>query len=72
MNFLFFGLPGGGEWFIILFVALLVFGRRLPEVARAMGKSVNEFKHGLNDVKDSIQENIQVEQKHEENQEINA
>lgn len=72
MNFLFFGLPGGGEWFVILFVALLVFGRRLPEVARAMGKSVNEFKHGLNEVKDSIQENIQVEEKPEEKQQINS
>jgi sec-independent protein translocase protein TatA len=67
MSLLFIGLPGGGEWIIILFVALLIFGRRLPEVARSMGKSINEFKHGLNEVKDNIQSNIQDEEKKEEN-----
>ena len=36
---------GGWELFIIFMVILLFFGaRRLPEIARAMGKSVNEFR----------------------------
>ena len=35
---------------IILFVGLLLFGRRLPEVGRGLGKSITEFKRGLNDV----------------------
>ncbi|MGB0715663.1 MAG: Sec-independent protein translocase subunit TatA/TatB [Phycisphaerae bacterium] len=47
-------LPGGTEMVVILVVALLIFGRRLPEVARSMGKSIVEFKRGLNDVKDEI------------------
>lgn len=47
-------LPGGTEMIVILVVALLIFGRRLPEVARSMGKSIVEFKRGLNDVKDEI------------------
>ncbi len=49
-----FGLPGGTEWIIIGVVALLIFGRRLPDVARSVGKSIVEFKRGLRDVKDEI------------------
>ena len=50
----FLGLPGGMEWGIILIVGLLIFGRRLPEIARSVGKSVVEFKRGLKDVKNEI------------------
>ncbi|MEM7228999.1 MAG: twin-arginine translocase TatA/TatE family subunit [Planctomycetota bacterium] len=51
-----FGLPGGGEWIIILVIGLLLFGRRLPEIGRSAGKSIVEFKKGLKDVKDEIDE----------------
>jgi sec-independent protein translocase protein TatA len=49
-----FGLPGGMEWIIIGLAALLLFGRRLPDVARSMGKSIVEFKKGLRDIKDEV------------------
>jgi sec-independent protein translocase protein TatA len=49
----FISMPGTGEWMVILFIGLLIFGRRLPEVARSLGKSVNEFKKGLKDFQDS-------------------
>jgi sec-independent protein translocase protein TatA len=49
----FIGNVGTGEWMVILFIGLLVFGRRLPDVARSLGKSVNEFKKGLRDFQDS-------------------
>lgn len=49
-----FGLPGGMEWVIIGGIALLIFGRRLPDVARSIGKSIVEFKRGLRDVKDDL------------------
>jgi sec-independent protein translocase protein TatA len=50
-----FGIPGGWEWALVLLVGLLIFGRRLPEIARSVGKSVVEFKRGLKDVKGEIE-----------------
>lgn len=35
---------GGGEFFMIVFVALLLFGGRLPEIARTAGRIVGELK----------------------------
>ena len=50
----FVGLPQGSEWIIILVVAVLIFGRRLPEIARGLGKSITEFKKGIKDTEDEI------------------
>lgn len=49
-----FGLPGGSEWILLLVLALLLFGRRLPEVAKSMGQSIVEFKKGLREVKTDV------------------
>lgn len=56
-----FSFPGGWEWIVILLVALLLFGRRLPDVARSVGKSITEFKKGIRDVKDEIETESRLE-----------
>lgn len=48
------GMPGPMELMIIMVIALLLFGRRLPDVMRSMGKSVVEFKKGIRGIEDDI------------------
>ena len=50
------GIPGGWEWIIVLVIALLIFGKRLPGTMRSIGKGVVEFKKGLKGVKDEVDE----------------
>jgi len=50
------GIPGGWEWIIILVVALLIFGKRLPDIARIVGKSLTEFKKGVREAQDTKDE----------------
>ncbi len=49
-------IPGFGELWPILLVVLVLFGgRKLPELARAMGTSITQFKQGLKDDPDQIE-----------------
>jgi len=48
--------PGPFEIIVILVVALLLFGKRLPSVGRGLGKSIVEFKNGLKGVKDDVED----------------
>ncbi|OHB61865.1 MAG: hypothetical protein A2167_00020 [Planctomycetes bacterium RBG_13_46_10] len=45
--------PQGLDWLWILLVVLLIFGRRLPEVARSLGKSLTEFKKGVREAQET-------------------
>lgn len=42
-------------------VAVLLFGSRLPSVARSLGRSLNEFKRGMRDVEDEVKDAIHSE-----------
>jgi sec-independent protein translocase protein TatA len=62
-NILAFGMPGGSEWIIILLVVLLLFGaKRLPELAKGLGKSIREFKKATSEVEDNIREAMREEE----------
>jgi sec-independent protein translocase protein TatA len=41
---------GATEWLLIILVLILLFGaKKIPEIARGLGKSVNEFKKGMSE-----------------------
>lgn len=48
------GAPSTGELLIVGIVALLLFGKRLPEVARSLGKGIVEFKKGVRGLEDEV------------------
>ena len=53
-----FGL-GVGEIVLILFIILLLFGaKKLPELAKGLGKGLNEFKKASKDIKEEIDKTV--------------
>jgi sec-independent protein translocase protein TatA len=48
--------PGPFEWMVIAGLGLLIFGKRLPEVGRSLGKGIVEFKKGIKGVEEDAEE----------------
>jgi len=49
-----FQMPGIEEWIVIGAIGLLLFGKRLPEVGRSLGKGIVEFKKGLKGIEEEV------------------
>ncbi|MBL6446916.1 twin-arginine translocase TatA/TatE family subunit [Fulvivirga sp. 29W222] len=56
------GMPGGWEWVIIILVVLIFFGaKKIPELARGLGRGIREFKDATKEIKKDIDDSAKLE-----------
>jgi sec-independent protein translocase protein TatA len=62
----FIGNIGPWELVLVLVMALIIFGPgKLPEVAKSVGKGINEFKRASNEVRQQVQEAVSLDDEEE-------
>tara|TARA_B110000116_G_scaffold186829_1_gene161921 strand:- start:569 stop:757 length:189 start_codon:yes stop_codon:yes gene_type:complete len=58
---------GTMEWIWIVLVVIVLFGgKKIPELARGLGKGINEFKRAKNQIKDEIDTDSEVKEKEDD------
>jgi len=61
--------PGPWEIVIILVIVLVLFGgKKLPELAKGLGKGLREFKNASRDIKKEVEDAVSEEGENKENQ----
>ncbi len=61
-----FGTLGGPELFLILVIALIVFGpRKLPEIGKSLGRMMMEFKKASNEFRQTIETEVEADKQRE-------
>lgn len=67
------GWSSPSHWLIILLIVVLLFGaKKIPELAKGLGKGIKTFKDEMNNEDDAIKKTTKIEEKKEENQNLNT
>jgi len=66
-------MPGFGDYFVIFVLALIMFGpKKLPGLARQLGKLMGEFRRASNEFKMQMEEEMRISERAEQDQKIAA
>ena len=59
-----FSMPSGGQWLVILAIVVLLFGaKKIPELAKGLGKGIKTFKSEMSSDESDIKETGKIEEK---------
>lgn len=64
INSILLWMPGGWELVVIVLVVVLLFGaKKIPELAKGLGRGIREFKDASKEIKDEIEGGIKEDEK---------